>query len=33
MKKKKKFNTQQIFAIIALIAMIAMFVAGCLTYM
>lgn len=33
MKKKKKFNTQQIFAIVALIAMIAMFVTSCLAYM
>ncbi len=33
MKKKKKFNTQQIFAIIALIAMIAMFVTSCFAYM
>ena len=33
MKKKKKFNTQQIFAIVALIAMIAMFVTSCLGYM
>ena len=33
MKKKKKFNTQQIFAIVALIAMIAMFVTSCFAYM
>lgn len=33
MKKSKKFNTQQIFAIIALIAMVGMFIASCLVYM
>jgi hypothetical protein len=31
--KKKKFNTQRLFAIIALIAMVALFIASCVTYM
>ena len=29
---KKKFNVQRLFAIIALVAMLAMFIASCLIY-
>ncbi len=29
---KKKFNVQKLFAIIALVAMLAMFIASCLIY-